>query len=227
MEASPEPMARLHHHLAGMASLEGAIGQRIEEALDRHIPYPELRSLLEELRRQAGSRQRAVADRLASVAPDKSAPETGAATLPIESVLDSDAHPGSFELMALHALCSQAVMGYAVMMELAFRAADSVETLGSENTGDIAEAGMRSCATGAQEIARLLPFVVVDELDREGLECRCRCPACDLGICGCPSAFRRRLGMAWADAGAIEMVPGIRVVRPRGGSPAARRSPVG
>jgi hypothetical protein len=112
-------------------------------------------------------------------------------------------------------------MGYAVLLELAFRAADSIEHLGPENTGDLAWAHMRMCAALVQEIARMIPYVVVDELEEEGLDCRCTCPTCGLGVCACPLAFRRRLDMAMAEAGPTENWPGIRLVRPRPGSPAA------
>jgi hypothetical protein len=111
-------------------------------------------------------------------------------------------------------------VGYATLMELAFRAADSIEVLGPDNTGDLAARHMGACVSAAQEVVRILPYVVVDELDGEGAECRCPCPTCGLGVCGCPLAFRRRLDLARGEAGPLETWPGLVLVRPRSGSPA-------
>jgi len=123
-------------------------------------------------------------------------------------------------LFALHAMYSQAVVGYSVLMGPAFRAADSVELLGPDNTGDLARQHMRAYVAGLREIIRALPQVLVDELERDGLDCQCICPSCGLGVCLCWLAFRRQLAMAWTDAGPIDALAGIEMVRPRSASPA-------
>lgn len=219
--ADPARVIRLHRHMAAMLQLERVIGRRIDEFLKAAIEQAEALALLEDLQFRVRTQQPALADRLASVAPDEPVSDPMTMTSPIEAVQDPKTYPASSALMALHALFSQAVLGYAVLMELAFRAADSHEILGPENTGDLATEGMRAYAAATQDVARLLPFVVADELDQEGAECQCVCPMCGLGVCGCALAFRRRLGIAWSNAGPIEMSPGIRMVRPRSGSAAA------
>ncbi len=73
-----------------------------------------------------------------------------------------------------------------------------------------------------QQIVRLLPGVVVAELEDEGQECQCTCPSCGVGICLCAVSTRRMLEIAWADAGAIYVPEGIVMVLPRSGSPAAQ-----
>lgn len=120
----------------------------------------------------------------------------------------------------MHAFFDEAVLGYGLLLELSFRAADSVEALGPENTGDLAWKHMLSCVDATKRLARILPYMVTDEADQQGSECRCPCPTCDLGVCGCPLAFRRRMDMAWAETGPIEQWPGLSVVLPRSGSPA-------
>lgn len=214
-------VSRLHRHMVGMLQLERVIERRMAEFMEGTIEHAEASALLEDLQLRARSRQQALVDRLASVASDEPVPDPVTMTSPIDAVQDPKAHPASSALVALHALFSQAVLGYAVLLELAVRAADSHVILGPENTGDLAIEGMRAYAAAAQDVARLLSFVVADELDQEGAECQCACPMCGLGVCGCALAFRRNLGIAWSDAGPIEMSPGIRMVRPRSGSAAA------
>lgn len=204
-----------------MLQLGHVIERKIGDFIKGTVEHAEALALLEDLQLRTRSRQDALADPLASVAPDELVSDAGTMTSPIEAVQDPKAYPASSALMALHALFSQAALGYAVLMELAFRVADSLEILGPENTGDLATEGMRAYAAATQDVARLLPFVVADELDQEGAECQCVCPMCGLGVCGCALAFRRRLGIAWSDGGPIEMSSGIRLVRPRSGSAAA------
>jgi hypothetical protein len=79
---------------------------------------------------------------------------------------------------------------------------------------------MRAYVAGLREIIRALPQVLVDELERDGLDCQCICPSCGLGVCLCWLAFRRQLAMAWTDAGPIDALAGIEMVRPRSASPA-------
>lgn len=214
------PDDRLHAHLAAMVAFEMSVQQRAAEILDG-AAHPEVVALGEGLRAASAERAAALRARLERVAPEVAVPEPCPAPSVLDSLYDAGRYPASAALVALHALLSQAVLGYAVLIELAFRAADSVEHLGEDNTGDLAWEHLRACARAVPEVLRVMPYVVADELEAEGQDCRCTCPTCGLGVCGCVLAFRRRLDLASAEAGPIERWPGITLVRPREGSPAA------
>jgi S1-C subfamily serine protease len=92
----------------------------------------------------------------------------------------------------------------------------------TRNTDDLVQQHMRNYTAAVQKIVRLLPGVVVAELEQEGQECQCSCPSCGFGICLCAISTRRMLGMAWTDAGPIYVPEGILMVRPRSGSAAAQ-----
>lgn len=217
-----ETGTRLHRHLAAMAALERSIEQRIDRVLAEGLDDAGVVALLEDLRHSADKRREVLTARLKEIAPGVDPPDPVSAILPLEAVYEGNRYRASGVLLGLHAFFSQSVLGYAVLIELSFRAADSVEALGPRNTGDLAWEHMRTAAATIQEVCRMLPYVVVSELEEEGSECRCPCPTCGLGICGCPLAFRRRLDIAFAEAGPIEKWPGLRMVRPRSGSSAAQ-----
>lgn len=218
---SDERPQRLLDHLATMVALEHSIERRVDQLLQEAIRHDDVMSLLERVRESSRDHSLALAARLDAIASGTPALECVTAPSALEALYATRRHLASGALLAAHALLNQAVMGYAILLELAFRAADSVEHIGPDNTGDLAWSNMQSSAVLVQETSRLMPYVVVDELEADGLDCECRCPTCGLGVCGCALAFRRRMDLAMAGAGPTESWPGIRMVRPRPGSPAA------
>lgn len=211
--------------MAAMLALEQAIDDQlgaIASGMDDDVVVGQpLEILLSRLRELTGSQRRALVARLQAVAPGVSVPELTAPTSSLHR-FEASEHPASAALFTLHATYSQAVIGYAVLMELANRAADNVEMLGADNSADVARQHMRAYAAATREIVRTLPEVVVNELEREGQECQCVCPSCGLGVCVCWLAFRRQLELAWADAAPLDAMTGIEMVRPRSGSAADR-----
>lgn len=212
---------RLLDQLATMVALEQSIERRVDQLSREAIEHDEVVSLLERVRKSSHDRSMALTTRLDAIASGTPALEPVTTPSVLEALYATAQYQASGALLAAHALLSQAVMGYAILLELAFRAADSVEHLGADNTGDLAWSHMQSSAAMVTEIVRMMPYVVVDELEGEGLDCNCRCPTCGLGVCGCALAFRRRMDMATAEAGPTESWPGITMARPRPGSPAA------
>lgn len=224
MAASPD-VPRLHRHIAAMLALEQAIEHQLDSLSTRNdddaVAAGPLETLLSNLRELTAVQRVALTARLRAIAPDIATPHL---TAPISSFqrLVTDQHPASAALFAVHGAYSQAVIGYAVLMELANRAADNVERLGPDNTAELARQHMRAYVGAVRDIVRTIPRVVIDELESAGQECQCICPSCALGVCVCGLALRRQLAMAWADAGPIDAVAGIELVRPRQGSPAER-----
>ncbi len=64
---------------------------------------------------------------------------------------------------------------------------------------------------------------MVFELDKEGLECRCGCPSCGLGLCVCASHGTLTLNQAWRET-APAATPGGVSVRPAVANSAAARA---
>jgi hypothetical protein len=212
---------RLHSHMAAMLALEQAIGQRIEHLLNLVTHNSETVTLLKDLQELTANHRPALAARLQVVAPDVPIPETIPMPASLEGVYDGVTYPASAALVSLYTLFHQAIIGYTVLMVLTRRSADSI-VRGADNTDDLVQQHLRNATIAVQQIVRVLPGVVVAELEQAGQECQCTCPACGLGICLCAVSTRRMLSMAWTDAEPVYVPEGIVLMRPRSGSGAAK-----
>jgi hypothetical protein len=204
-----------------MVAQEQVIEHQIEYLLSGVAHNSEVTTLLKDLHELTSDQRQALAARLQEVAPDIPVPEKLPMISPFEGLYDSARYPASAALVTLYTLFEQVVIGYSILMVLARRAADS-SVRGTDNTDDIVQKHMRDSAAAVQKIARLLPGVLVAELEEEGQECQCSCPSCGLGICLCAVSTRRMLEMAWTDAGPIYVPEGILMVTPRSRSAAAQ-----
>jgi hypothetical protein len=101
--------------------------------------------------------------------------------------------------------------------ELSLRLYDSV-------LRELAPRHLTSHARAVRRLNDLLPSVVVQELDRLELDCRCICPMCSLGACGCTEAGRGWISEAWQGAQPeVDERPGLAVTPPRHGSQLAEQ----
>ena len=91
----------------------------------------------------------------------------------------------SSALQALYTLVSHATFGYSVLHVVAHRQCDSGWAIEDGNTADLAEEHLKDYARVLETLQVLSSDVAVWELSRDGLECRCVCPSCGLGICLC------------------------------------------
>ena len=112
-------------------------------------------------------------------------------------------------------------------MALAYAALHAVchrfrEGEGEGNTADMAEEHLRRYARAAQEISGLISDVVVSDLENSGLDCRCQCPSCGLGLCVCAPHGAITVHKAWREGSPEPPGPGIAVRAPRRGSAAER-----
>ena len=69
---------------------------------------------------------------------------------------------------------------------------------------DAAVARMKTYAQVTKALNGLLPQVVGYELRDEGLACRCVCPMCGIGACGCIWASLHNIDLAWGGPGLAE-----------------------
>jgi class 3 adenylate cyclase len=129
-------------------------------------------------------------------------------------------------LQVLYTLVGQATFGYSVLHVVAHRQCDSYwGGLDDGNTADLAEAYLKDYAHSVEVLHALISDVAVWELSRTGLECRCTCPSCGLGICMCGTHGTAMLMDLWRAAmdPAKGLEPGLSMYSPpRPTSPALR-----
>jgi len=107
----------------------------------------------------------------------------------------------STALQVLYTLIGQATFGYSVLHVLAHRQCDSYwGGIEEGSTADTAEAYLKDYAQAVEILHTLVSDVTVWELSRDGLECRCVCPSCGLGICMCGSHGTAMLMDLWRAA---------------------------
>lgn len=221
---APSAPIRLHRHAAAMLALEQRIAEELDalsQRADDGAAGEELVSLLNALRQLTAGQRQALDARLQAVASGAQLPELAA---PVSSFhrFEATDNFATATIFALHGLYGEAVLGYAVLFELANRAGDNGERLGPHNTAELARQHMRAYVAVLRDIIWMLPHLVIDEEERDRQECECICPSCGLGVCLCWLAFRRQLAMAWADTPPFDALAGIEMVRPRSGSAADR-----
>jgi class 3 adenylate cyclase len=117
-------------------------------------------------------------------------------------------------LQELYALLSQATFGYSILHVVAHRQLDSSWAIEEGNTADLAEELLKDYAHALEILDTKGCEVAVWELSNEGLECRCVCPSCALGICLC-----------WVH-GTATVVDARRPLLARAGAPSAAGLPV-
>jgi len=129
----------------------------------------------------------------------------GARTRTLSNVLRDDYTAFNYAAISYEALC-----------EMGFRLYDPP-------LREMAWRHLRAYAEATQQINQLIVSVVAWELERQGLECRCICPMCSMGACGCVAAGTYYVNEAWR-----EMAPssgqaerGFLLLPPRAGSPLA------
>jgi len=104
-------------------------------------------------------------------------------------------------LQLLYTLISQATFGYSVLHVVAHRQCDSYwGGMDEGNTADLAEEYLKEYAQAVEVLHRLVSDATVWELSRDGLECRCVCPSCGLGLCVCGTHGTAMLIDLWRSA---------------------------
>lgn len=187
-----------------LIALEQALEGRAETVSSQSAANPEVDAVVQRLRatareqREALQRQR---DRLA---------------MPRENVAELKL---ARALRPLYSILNEAALGYAVLHAAAHRDFDSQA---EGNTATLAEKHLRAYAAAIQEIDALSSDVVVQEMSSAGMECRCQCPACGLGLCLCAPHGTDTVRQAWRETLPPAREGGLRVRQPRSGSEADR-----
>ncbi len=133
----------------------------------------------------------------------------------------SDLHPVSSSLRTAYAMLNEAIIGYSMIQPIAARFRHSMTIADEGTTGHLARRHTQDYVAAAGQIMRMIHDVVIWELDEQGLECRCTCPSCGIGVCLGPASSRSIIAQAQSAAMPAEAQPGIYVHPPRNGSAAA------
>ena len=134
----------------------------------------------------------------------------------------SNLHPVSSSLRIAYALLSEAIIGYSMIQPIASRFRDSWVAAEEGTTAHLARKHTQDYVAATGWIMSLIHDVVIWELDEAGLECRCTCLSCSIGICVGPAGSRSIFAQAQSSAVPTEVRSSIYVHPPRSGSPAAK-----
>ena len=200
---------RLHQHMAHMVSLENGIETMLERLRGVVADHEDMNALVDDCIALATTQRQAIESRLHEVAKGVEVPSD-------EGVAHSDDDGLSLTtaLQSIHTAFDSAIVGYSILQLLALRHRDNY-LVGDGNTADLAVAHYQEYLSVMSKINTLLHDVVVWELDRDGVACRCTCPCCDLGVCLCAPSSREALHNAWGSASPLADKTGVAVYPPR------------
>jgi hypothetical protein len=205
---------------ATLMALEGEIAAALDGQRALVLGYPDAAHAVQRFSKLAASQRDTLSAHLADMGAG-SEPDNGGITL--ASLLGAAAAgsplAASTALWSDYTAFQHMVMGYARMYGLAHRAyAERRDQPGHR----IAEQHQRRYAEAAQEIVRLMPDLMLWELEQRGEECRCLCPCCrTLGLCICFNAARSLTAEALTET-ALPQEGGVVVRQLRPGSAAKR-----
>ena len=192
-----------------LVATERAIEEGLGRQADLTLTHTRLHSSLEAIQAQAGIQRRNLENYLGQEAAQPTEPRS-----PIAPLLADFSSPlkVSSLLAAYGAAFSFAVMEYSVLIAFALRLYDPALRA-------LARKHLNSYAKAARLLTHLLPGAVVEELDLQRLACRCICPMCSIGACGCTAAGRHWIHEAWSEAQPLpDSQPGVEISPPRQGS---------
>lgn len=212
MRGGRDPGAVLEHQIRTVLGLELEIANSLSWQMEHAPPGTELRAALAMLRDDCDARARDLRSYLHEPDLDDAAPSSAVTAMPAEG--RSTASP-SEALCLIAAAYGLAASGYAVLTALSFR-------LFHPELRERAPRHLEAHTRAIGLLHSLVAGVVVDELDAHELDCRCICPMCSLGACGCTVAGRATIEGSWpaAEVGHSDH-PGLNITTPRRGSPLA------
>lgn len=210
----PEPKmsdagAILRDQVLALAGVERAIEEALDRQSDLTLPHPELHASLRAVQAQSGAQRRDLETYLRKAGVDPAVPPS-----PISPLLAEACSSGELTrvLSADYAAFSFAASESSLLTQLSLRLYDPV-------LRELAPRHLSCYARAVRLLSHLLPSVVVEELNRQGLQCRCICPICSIGACGCTAAGRAWISQAWQEARPqADEQAGLALTPPRQGS---------
>lgn len=201
--------AILSDQVLALVTVEAAIEEALRQQSDLTLPLGELHASLEAIRGQAGTQRQSLENYLRENGGEPTIPRSAIAPLLAEAF--SSGNPLRV-LSADYTAFNYAASEYSVLLELALHLYDPA-------LRKLAPQHLRTYTRAVQLLIHLVPRVVVGELNRQGLGCRCICPMCSIGACGCTAAGHAWIDEAWSEARPqIDSEPGLAISPPRQGS---------
>jgi class 3 adenylate cyclase len=192
--------ARELHHISLMLGVEGQILAALGPVSKHLKDHPASSALLGRLKTVAEDHIEGWRVRMLGIgAPDPRTMVAIGSPASMPPAFEGELTP-SAALQVLYTLVSQATFGYSILHVAAHRECDSGWGMEEGNSADLAEEHMKDYLQSIEILHRLVSDVTVWELSREGLECRCVCPTCGLGICMCGSHGTAKLVELWQSA---------------------------
>jgi hypothetical protein len=168
----------LPDQVMALVATERAIEEGLSRQADITLTHPRLHASLAAMQAQAGIQRQDLENYLGQEAPEPTEPRSPLAPLLAEA---SSSMKLSSLLPAYCAAFSFAANEYSVLIALTLHLYDPA-------LRELARKHLSSYAKAARLLTHLLPGAIVEDLDRQGLECRCICPMCSIGACGCTAA---------------------------------------
>lgn len=221
MTSSPK-LNRMQKQLVNLITLESAIEERLESLMPEVSTYPKAASLLAGFLDLPRDQQHALETRLLFLSDNTPQMSDSSAFSAIGGFGEEEDYPVSKALQIAHTIFNQAVISYSMLVPMGTRFLDSPYFADEGTSFHLAKQHMGNYTQAIQKITHLLHDVLLWELDQEGFECRCQCPACGVGICLCSMAGRLYLSGAWESAGPILKDGSIYVQLPREDSEAVK-----
>ncbi len=179
--------ARELNHISLVLGVEGQILAALGPVSKRLKDHPGSSAFLGRLRTVAEDHIEAWRVRMLGIgAPDPRISITVGPPPALPPGLDEQLGP-SAAFQVLYTLISQAAFGYSILHVVAHRQCDSGWGIEEGSSADLADEHLSDYLQALEIFHTLVSDVTVWELSREGLECRCVCPSCGLGICMCGS----------------------------------------
>jgi hypothetical protein len=193
--------------VAELSVLEGDVAGKLERTQQLSSRHPDTLAAIQRLRPMIQEHRDQLSKYLNSPGGTEMSLDT---TMPHPA--STEATTLSDELQEICLTFHRCALNYAVLYEVALQ-------LYEPRLREIAPKHMKAHADAALSTARLLPAVVAWQLTEDGLFCRCVCPMCSIGACGCVALGTQTLNAAWCDASPTQaQSPGIVLQIPRPGS---------
>ena len=175
---APQNFTRLQQCLADMVALETRNEDLVDQVVTQLQGPSEATQTVRAFQTLVKGQRKALQARLHDIGGGGASPTGSIAPLGMTDILPDkgDAYAVSKTLNAIHTTFNHAAFGYGMLHAMGHRFFDG-------ETADLAEAHLRGYTGATQEVNQLIADVVVWELTRDGLDCRCGCPSCALGVC--------------------------------------------
>jgi len=210
----------LRRYVAEIVALESDLEGALDNQREEVQAYSEAAAVVRHCHEMASSQREALKAHLERLGGDAAEPtETAVAAFFDASAGEANGvrtRTVSDVLRADYTAFNYAAISYAALCEMGFRLYDPP-------LREIALRHLQAYAEATQQINQLIASVVAWELQHQGLECRCICPMCSMGACGCVAAGTWTINEAWREtapsSGQAER--GFLLLSPRAASPLA------